>query len=194
MIGLLMAVESSLAPLPSEFVIPPAAMLAHKTGRFSMAGIILAGAVGSWVGASVMYWAARWAGRPVALRYGRFFLVSPQKIQAAEQWAAHFGSFGVLVSRLLPVVRHLIGIPAGIVRMNFRVYSAYTLAGSAVWTSVLCWVGVAAGNDERLMRGELRATTIWLVAAMAVLGGLYYFFVRPFLKKPKPGLEKAPGD
>ena len=87
LIGLLMAVESSIVPLPSEFVIPPAAHLAHTTGRFSMWGIVLAGALGSWLGASAMYWASRWAGRPLALRYGKYFFISAEKIEAAERWS-----------------------------------------------------------------------------------------------------------
>src|SRR6266487_3514400 len=76
LVALLMAVESSIVPLPSEVIIPPAAHLAHSTGKFSVAGIILAGAIGSWLGATVMYWAARLAGRPLVLRYGRYAMIS----------------------------------------------------------------------------------------------------------------------
>src|SRR6187431_2391879 len=129
LIALLMAIESSIVPLPSEFIIPPAAHLAHNQGRFSMTGIVIAGTIGSWVGATVMYWGARWAGRPLVLRYGRYIFISEEKVRGAERWAARFGSAGVFVSRLLPVVRHLIGIPAGIVQMNFKLYSLYTILG-----------------------------------------------------------------
>src|SRR5437773_10188949 len=80
LIALLMAIESSILPLPSEFVIPPAAHLAHSQGRFSMGGIIVAGAVGSWVGATLMYWAARLAGRPLLLRYGRLLFLSEETV------------------------------------------------------------------------------------------------------------------
>jgi membrane protein DedA with SNARE-associated domain len=185
LIALLMAIESSILPLPSEFVIPPAALLAHQKGTFSMPGIVLAGTIGSWIGATAMYWAARLAGRPLVLRYGRYFLISPAKVQAAEAWAQRFGSFGVFVSRLLPVVRHLIGIPAGIVRLDYKLFSIYTLIGSALWCAVLCWVGVAAGKDEQLMRGELHRITLWGAAALAVIGFLYYTLVHRFMK-PKP--------
>ena len=184
LIGLLMAIESTFLPIPSEMIIPPAAIMAHNSGRFSIAGIILAGALGSWLGATVMYWACRWAGRPLILRYGRWFLLSAGKIQAAERWAARFGSFGIFLSRLLPVVRHLIGIPAGIVRLDYRVYSVFTLLGSALWTGVLCWVGIAAGNNPQLMNGELRQVTLWLTCALFVLGLLYFVLVRPFMKSP----------
>ena len=181
-IALLMAMESSILPLPSEFVIPPAAHLAHTKGSLSMAGIIIAGTVGSWLGATVMYWMSRLAGRPVVLRYGRYVFIPPQKVEGAERWAARFGSVGIFISRLLPVVRHLIGIPAGIVRMDYRLFSLYTLLGSAVWCAVLCWVGVKAGQDEALMKGELHRVTIWLVGAFLVLGSIYYLFVHRHMK------------
>jgi membrane protein DedA with SNARE-associated domain len=182
LIALLMAIESSIVPLPSEFVIPPAAMLAQK-GKFSMAGVILAGTIGSWFGASVMYWASRWAGRPLALKFGGYFLISEEKIHAAERWSEKFGSIGVFISRLLPVVRHLIGIPMGIVKMDFRWYSLFTILGSAIWCSVLCWVGVKAGQDEQLMQGNLHRISLWMIGAMVVLGMLYYFAVHRHMKK-----------
>lgn len=192
LVVLLMAIESSILPLPSELVIPPAAVLAHQKGTFSMVGIVIAGTIGSWIGATVMYWGARWAGRPLVLRYGRFFFIPPAKVEAAENWAARFGAAGIFVSRLLPVVRHLIGIPAGIVRMSFTVFSIYTIAGSALWCAVLCWVGVMAGRDERLMQGELHRITLWFVGAIAVLGALYYVLVHRFMKPPATK-DPAPG-
>ncbi|HXE43096.1 MAG TPA: DedA family protein, partial [Candidatus Baltobacteraceae bacterium] len=186
LVALLMAAESSVLPLPSEVIIPPAAHLAH-TGQIplSLWGIVIAGALGSWLGATLMYWASRLAGRPLVLRYGKYFFIPPQKVEGAERWAAHYGGMGIFISRLLPVVRHLIGIPAGIVRMNYWKFSAFTVLGSAIWCSVLCYVGVKMGQDENLMKGELRSITIWLGGAMLVLGGLYYFFVHRHLQKKR---------
>jgi membrane protein DedA with SNARE-associated domain len=182
-VGLMMAIESSVFPLPSEIVIPPAAYWAHTNEiPLSLAGIIIAGTIGSWLGATAMYWAARLAGRPLVLRYGRYVLISQAKVEGAERWAAHYGSMGIFISRLLPVVRHLIGIPAGIVRMNYKSFSLYTVLGSAIWCSVLCWIGIKAGNDEKLMKGEMHAVTLWLGGAMLVLGSLYYFFVHRQMK------------
>ena len=183
LIALLMAVESSVLPLPSEVVIPPAAHLAH-TGqiRLSLVGIVIAGTLGSWAGATLMYWAARVAGRPLFLRYGRLILVSPEKIEGAERWAAHYGSVGIFISRLLPVVRHLIGIPAGVVKMDYRLFSLFTVLGSAIWCAVLCYVGVKMGQDDQLMKGELHRISLWLGGAVALLGGLYYFFVHRHMK------------
>jgi membrane protein DedA with SNARE-associated domain len=186
LIALLMAIESSVLPLPSELVIPPAAILAHTQGKLSLPGIVLAGAFGSWVGATLMYWAARLGGRPLVLRYGRFVLIGPDKVQAAEIWADRFGPLGIFVARLLPVVRHLIGIPAGVARMNYKLFSLYTLLGSGLWCAVLCWIGILAGKDEKLMQGELHRITLWLLGAIAVLGLMYYFLVRRFMKPGRP--------
>ncbi len=177
LIVLLMAIESSFVPLPSELVIPFAAYYAHSHGHMSLTGVVLAGALGSWIGATIMYWASRWAGRPLVLRYGKFLGVSPTKVELAERWSEQFGSFGTFASRFIPVVRHLIGIPAGVVRLNYLAYSIYTLIGSALWCAVLAWVGVQAGQDEKLMNGELRQITIWAVGGLAVLGAIYWVFV-----------------
>ena len=182
LVALLMAIESSIVPLPSELVIPFAAHLAHTQGKMTVAGVVIAGALGSWVGATVMYWASRLAGRPLVMRYGGYVFIPPEKVAAAERWAANYGSFGIFFSRLLPVVRHLIGIPAGIVRMDFRLYSLYTLIGSTLWCAVLAWIGIKAGQDEAQMRGELHRVTMWVAGAFVVLGAMYYFFVHRQMK------------
>ena len=185
LIVLLMAVESSVVPLPSELVIPPAAHLAHTKGNLSMTGIVVAGTIGSWLGATAMYWASRLAGRPLVMRYGRYVFITREKIEGAERWASRFGSMGIFISRLLPVVRHLIGIPAGIVRMDYKLFSLFTLLGSAVWCAVLCWLGVKAGQDEALMKGELHRISLWLGGALVALGGIYYFFVHRHMKSER---------
>jgi membrane protein DedA with SNARE-associated domain len=183
LIVLLMAIESSFVPLPSELVIPFAAHYAQTQGHMSLTGVVIAGALGSWLGATFMYWAARLAGRPLVLRYGKYFFVPPAKVQTAEVWSAQFGNFGVFASRFIPVVRHLIGIPAGIVRLNYLTYSLYTLVGSAAWCSVLAWVGVQAGQDEALMNGELHRILLWVLGALAVLAVIYYFLVHRYTRK-----------
>ncbi len=187
LIGLLMAIESSIVPLPSEFVIPPAAHLAY-TGKLplSLTGIVIAGAIGSWVGATAMYWAARWAGRPLVLRYGKYVFIPAEKVAGAERWAAHYGAMGIFISRLLPVVRHLIGVPAGIVRMDYWKFSLYTLVGSAVWCAVLCWVGVKMGADLAQTESFYRTLSKWIALAALVLGGLYYFFVHRHMHAAGP--------
>jgi membrane protein DedA with SNARE-associated domain len=187
LIALLMAIESSVVPLPSEFIIPPAAHLAHTNQvPLSVAGIIVAGTIGSWLGATFMYWAARVAGRPLLIRFGHYLLISSTKIEGAERWAAHYGSCGIFISRLMPVVRHLIGIPAGIVRMNYKTFSLYTLLGSEIWCAILCYVGISMGQDERLMKGELHRISLWLGGAMLVLGVMYYLFVHRQMRARGP--------
>jgi membrane protein DedA with SNARE-associated domain len=183
LIAAFMAIESSVLPLPSEFVVPPAAYLAAKTGRMSVAGVIVAATLGSWFGATVMYLLARFLGRPFVLRYGRYFGAGPQRVEGSEAWAKAYGPYGVFSARLLPVIRHLIGIPAGIVRMDFRWYSLATLLGSALWCSVLAYVGIRAGADQALMQGSLRSLTIWLGGGLLVLGVIYYFFVHRLMRR-----------
>jgi membrane protein DedA with SNARE-associated domain len=182
LVAVLMALESSVVPLPSEVVIPPAAHLAATTGHMSLTGIVIAGTLGSWAGASAMYWAARLLGRPLILRFGRYAMITPAKVARAEAWSNRFGAFGVFASRLLPVIRHLIGIPAGVVRLNFAWYSVATLAGSAIWSAVLCWVGVKAGQDPALMAGDLHRIALWLGGAALALGALYYALVHRYMR------------
>lgn len=186
LIALLMAMESSIIPLPSEVVIPPAAHFAHTEGKLSLIGIVIAGTIGSWIGAAVMYWISRWAGRPLILKYGRYFLIPEEKVHKAERWSQRFGSFGVFVARLLPVVRHLIGIPMGIVKMNFKLYSIFTVIGSAIWCAVLAWLGVAAGQDEELVKGNLHRISLWVIGVVVVLGAIYYFLVHRHMQADQP--------
>jgi membrane protein DedA with SNARE-associated domain len=174
----LMALESTLVPIPSEVIIPPAAYLAHTQGQLSAVGIVLAGAAGSWVGAAIMYWGSRWLGRPLVLRLGPYVGLAAAKIEMAERWASRYGWTGVFFSRLLPVIRHLIGIPVGILRMDFRWYALATLAGSLLWCSVLTWLGLSIGQHPELLTGSLHRFFALVLAAAAVLGALYYFFVQ----------------
>jgi membrane protein DedA with SNARE-associated domain len=174
----LMALESTFVPIPSEVIIPPAAYLAHTQGQMSLLGIVLAGTAGSWIGAAAMYWAARWLGRPLVLRFGRYVWISPAKVELAERWAQRYESAGVFFSRLLPVIRHLIGIPVGILRMDFRWYALATLAGSLLWCSVLAWLGKTIGQHPELLAGSLHRFFALVLGAAALLAGLYYFFVQ----------------
>ena len=177
-----MALESTLVPIPSEVIIPPAAYLAHTQGELSLAGVIAAGTLGSWMGAAIMYWGSRWLGRPLVMRFGPYVGVAATKIMMAEAWSAHYGWAGVFFSRLLPVIRHLIGVPAGILRMDFRWYSAATLAGSLLWTSVLAWLGMTVGKHPELLKGSLHRFFLLVLALAVVLAALYYVFV----KRPLP--------
>jgi membrane protein DedA with SNARE-associated domain len=190
-IVLLMAMESSILPVPSEVVIPPAAYWAAQ-GHFSFWGVVLAGTAGSYLGASVMYWASRWIGRPLVIRYGRFFFCPEERLLRAERWLARYEAAGVFFARLLPVVRHLIGIPAGIVRMDFTTYSAMTIAGSAIWCWVLAWFGAKTIGDRpellnnpQEMIGVLGERFHWFVGLVLILMVLYLLVLR-LTAKPEP--------
>jgi membrane protein DedA with SNARE-associated domain len=174
----LMALESTFVPIPSEVIIPPAAYLAHTQGQLSLWGIVLAGTAGSWVGACAMYWGARLLGRPLVLALCPYIGISTAKVELAERWAARYETAGVFFSRLLPVIRHLIGIPVGILRMDFRGYALATLAGSLLWCSVLAWLGKTIGRHPELLTGSLHRFFALVLAAAAVLAALYYFFVQ----------------
>jgi membrane protein DedA with SNARE-associated domain len=180
----LMALESTIVPIPSEVIVPPAAYLAHTQGQFSFAGVVLAATAGSWVGASVMYWAARLLGRPVVTRFGRFVGVGQAKLELAERWCTHYGPPGVFLSRLLPVIRHLIGIPTGILRMDFRRYALATLVGSLLWCSVLAWLGLTVGRHPELLAGSLHRFFALVLAVAGILGVLYYAFVKRAAARP----------
>src|SRR5947208_17173314 len=142
-IVVLMAMESSIFPVPSEIVIPPAAFLAAQ-GKLNPVGVVLAGTLGSYLGSAITYWASRFIGRPLIVKYGRFVLLSPKKLERAEHWLARYEAGGVFFARLLPVVRHLISIPAGVVRMKFGLFSFVTVAGSALLCLILAYLGFQA--------------------------------------------------
>ncbi|MDP9087786.1 MAG: DedA family protein [Pseudomonadota bacterium] len=177
LIAALMALESTVVPIPSEMIIPPAAYLAHTEGQMSLVGIVLAGTAGCWIGATVMYWAARFLGRGLVLRFGPYIGLPAKKIDMAERWTARYGSWGVFFSRLLPVIRHLIGIPAGILRMDFRWYALATLVGSLLWCCVLAWLGATVGRHPELLAGSLHRFFGLVLGGAVLLGALYYFFV-----------------
>jgi membrane protein DedA with SNARE-associated domain len=187
----LMAMESSIFPVPSEIVIPPAAFLAAQ-GKLSFTGVVLAGVLGSYLGSAITYWASRLIGRPLIVKYGRFVLLNPKKLEQAEHWLARYEAGGVFFARLLPVVRHLISIPAGIVRMNFGLFSLMTIAGSALWCWILAYLGDKAYRLEpelltspdalvRFIHGQSRG----ILLIVALFAALYMLSMR--LMKPRSG-------
>ncbi len=144
---LLMALESSFVPIPSEIIMPPAAYWAAQ-GRMDFWLVVCVGAAGGLFGSLVCYGAARALGAPAVLRWGRFVLLTPDKIEAAEDWVKEYGVGGIFFSRLLPAVRHLISIPAGILRMPVIAFSAATVAGAFLWDLTLAWFGRQVIGDQ----------------------------------------------
>ena len=171
----MMAIESTVFPLPSELVVPPAAYWAGQ-GRFHFWGVVAAATAGSWVGSAISYWVARRLGRPLLLRYGRYVFVPESKWLLAERWINRYSAAGVFFARLLPVVRHLVSLPAGAARMPFGRFSAMTLSGSLVWCTVLAWFGAKVLADQpglledpEALSRVLREKLLWFVVAAAVL-------------------------
>ena len=178
-IVVLMAMESSIFPVPSEIVIPPAAFLAAQ-GKLSFTGVIIAGTVGSYLGAAITYWVSRLLGRPLILRYGRFVFISPEKLEQSERWLARYEASGVFFARLLPVVRHLISIPAGLVRMKFGTFSLVTILGSGIWCLILAYLGNKAHRLEPDLISNpdafvhfIKTQSAWIVVVAFVLALLY---------------------
>lgn len=180
-IVVLMAMESSIFPVPSEIVIPPAAYWATQ-GQMSFWGVVVAGTFGSWLGSAITYWVARSVGRTVIQRYGKWLRISPDGIDRAERMLHRYEAGGVFFARLLPVVRHLISIPAGVIRMDFRVFSLVTVLGAFVW----CWIlarfsthifsrhqGDDLMSDPEQLMALVKHESLPLVAGMAGLFLLY---------------------
>ncbi len=196
---LLMAMESSIFPVPSELVVPPAAILAGQGGSMSLMGVILAGTFGSWLGSAITYWTALLVGRPVVMRFGKYFLMPPAKVERAERFMHRYEVGGIFFARLLPVIRHLISIPAGIIRMGFLKFSMLTIVGSALWCTVLAKLGLKVGGNldpaqlEALKKGEgvnldqligaVKHESLLIVAAVAVVCVLYFLAMRLTDKK-----------
>ena len=181
---ILMAMESSIFPVPSEVVIPPAAILAASGGGMSLAGVIAAGTFGSWLGSAMTYWVALLVGRPVVLRWGKYFFIPPDKLERAERFMHRYEGGGIFFARLLPVIRHLISIPAGIIRMGFVKFSALTIVGAAIWCAVLAWLGGKVGDklraegkdplDPDALVAAVKHESHWIVGAVLVVCVLYF--------------------
>ena len=187
----LMAMGSTPLPVPAEVVLPPAAFLAAQ-GKLNMAGVILAGTLGAYLGAAFMYWISRWIGRPLILQFGRFILLTPIKLEHAEHWLNRYEAGGVFFARVLPVVRHLISIPAGIVRMSFPVFSLVTILGAAISCSILAYLGHRAylvepqllTNPEALVH-FIRSQSGGILLVVTIFAALYMLTMR--LMKPGSG-------
>lgn len=190
----LMAMESSIFPVPSELVVPPAAILAAQGGSMTMAGVIVAGTFGSWLGSAVTYWVARFVGRPFIMKFGKYFFMKPDKVERAERFTHRYQGGGIFFARLLPVIRHLISIPAGIICMSFWRFSLLTVIGSAIWCSVLAALGQKVGKTldasqmEALKQGHgvdlmglihaVKHEAAWIVGAVLLVCVLYFVAMR----------------
>jgi len=149
----LMAMESSILPVPSELVMPPAGYWAAK-GQLSFPIALVCGVVGSIIGALANYYGAQLIGRPLIQRYGKYVLLSEKNLLRSEKFFAEHGEISTLIGRLFPVIRHLISIPAGLHRMPLPKFIVYTAVGAAVWCAILTWIGYFLGQHEGVLRTE----------------------------------------
>jgi membrane protein DedA with SNARE-associated domain len=171
-IFLLMAMESSVIPIPSELVMPPAGFLAHQ-GEMNIWVAILCGTVGSLVGAYANYFAAHYLGRPLILKYGKYVWITEEKFSHVETFFHKHGEISTFIGRLLPVVRHLISLPAGLAGMHHWKFSLYTLLGAGIWVTVLTWIGWFIGKEQALIMKYSHQAVIGVVIFSGVLIAVY---------------------
>ena len=180
-ITLLMAIESSFIPFPSEVVVPPAAYKAATTGELNVFLVVLCASVGACIGALVNYFLARYLGRPLVYRFaesriGHMCLIDPEKVERAERYFDEHGAVGTFFGRLVPAVRQLISIPAGLARMSLGRFLLYTTLGASLWNSILAGMGWYIGHyysgqlEEKVAQysGELKIAMLVLGAAVVL--------------------------
>ncbi len=178
-IFILMAMESSVIPIPSELVMPPAGYLAQQ-GQMNMAVAILCGAAGSLVGAYANYFAAHYLGRPLIIKYGKYVWITEEKFAKVEKYFKDHGEISTFIGRLFPVVRHLISIPAGLARMNHVKFSLYTMLGAGIWVTILTFIGYFIGAERELIMQYSHQALIGVVILSIVI---IYFYVRAHRKR-----------
>ncbi len=176
-IVVLMTVESSFFPFPSEVVIPPAGFLA-ATGRMDLTLVILAGITGSLLGAFFNYWVALKLGRPFFERYGKYFFVSPEALERADVYFARHGHISTFVGRLIPGIRQLISLPAGVARMPLGIFTLFTALGAGIWVVVLALLGYLLGDNKALIHQHLHTITYATLGFCLLLGAGYWGWQR----------------
>ena len=193
-IGALMFIESSFVPFPSEVVLPPAGYLAAK-GQMNAYLAFGVGTLGSLLGALFNYTIAVYVGEPFLRRYGKYFFVKASALDRAERFFADHGEISTFVGRLVPVVRQLISIPAGVARMNLRRFALFTSLGAGIWCAILVYIGYFHGtHEEALKQAVLSATAtkafLYLVPVLVLLVGGYIIWHR---RRKAAGAVQAEG-
>jgi membrane protein DedA with SNARE-associated domain len=170
-IAVLMALESACIPIPSEVILPFAGYLV-SIGRFDLWLVAIVGALGCTIGSTIAYAVGYAGGRPLVERFGRYILLDRAELTRVEGFFARYGSVTVLVSRMLPVVRTYIALPAGMARMNFWKFQAYTFIGSLPWCLALAYVGFRLGKAWETNPRLHAVMHDFTIATVAVLAGL----------------------
>lgn len=173
----LMAVESSFVPFPSEIILIPAGFLASK-GDMSI-GMIMASALGgSLLGAYINYYLALSLGRKILRRYGKYFFIKEDALVKMDGFFEKHGHISTFTGRLIPGIRQLISIPAGLARMNLGVFSLYTALGAGIWAFILTMLGYFIGENQELIDTYLKQITIGVLFILAILGFWYAYYQR----------------
>jgi membrane protein DedA with SNARE-associated domain len=188
-ITLLMAVESSFVPLPSEIVIPPAAFVASKEDSdLNIYLVVLFGTIGALLGAYFNYAFAYFLGRPIIHKFaesklGRWFLLSSEKVQKAEDYFQTHGKTSTFVGRLIPVIRQLISLPAGLAKMNLATFTLFTFLGAGIWNVILALLGYFAQGQSELIYKYSHEIGYGILALAVIVLVIYFYSV--FKKKKK---------
>jgi membrane protein DedA with SNARE-associated domain len=170
---ILMALESMIAPVPSEMVMPFAGFLIY-TGEFTILGVLLASSLGSIAGSLFSYWLGR-KGEPMVLKFGRYLMLNPHHLEWTEMFFDKYGSRTIFISRFIPVVRHLISIPAGLGKMSLLPFVLYTTIGATIWNMFLALLGMKLKQHWEIIQ-KYSHTLDMVVLALGILGMAFYFF------------------
>jgi membrane protein DedA with SNARE-associated domain len=174
-IFILMGLESTVLPVPSEAVLIPAGYLAYQ-GKMSFILIALASTLGSLAGATLNYFFALWVGRPFLERWGKYFFVRQELLHKTDAFFRRHGAISTFTGRLIPGIRHLISLPAGLTRMNYGKFAFYTCLGAGIWSVILTAMGWYIGGNEALIRQYLKQITIGLVLIIVAGIALYWWW------------------
>ncbi|MFC1992947.1 DedA family protein [Chloroflexota bacterium] len=173
-----MAIESACIPLPSEIIMPLSGWMLIKNQSLPAIHTLVAGAYGALgctIGSVIAYGIGIWGGRPLLEKYGKYILVSSHDLDTADRWFTRYGSWAIFISRLLPVVRTFISLPAGIARMNLAKFSIYTFLGSFIWCAGLAYGGYQLGEHWEQIRVAMRPFDPIIIAITIALIGLYIY-------------------
>lgn len=178
---ILMTIESSFIPFPSEIVLIPAGYLASK-GEMHIGMIMLSALGGSMAGAFVNYYLALLLGRKILSKYGKYFFIKEDALQKMDDYFEKHGHISTFIGRLLPGIRQLISIPAGLARMNLAVFSIYTALGASIWSLVLVLLGYTIGENQELLDTYLHQITLGVVAILFLLALWYIKYQKRSVK------------
>jgi len=174
-IVIMMAIESSFIPFPSEIVMIPAGYLAYK-GEMSLGPVLLAGFTGSMIGAWINYFLAMTLGRKFLYKYGRYFFMATETLEKMETFFRVHGKVSTFSGRLIPGIRQLISIPAGLSKMPFGLFSLYTFLGAGIWSSVLVALGYIMGDNEELIKEYLHELVWVSLVVVLIITVIYIYF------------------